>query len=623
MTSKEIRAKFLKFFEDKGHAVVPSSSLIPDDDSVLLTIAGIQQFVPYLSGEVEPPYKRACSAQKCVRAGGKHNDLDEVGDDTHHTFFEMLGNWSFGDYFKSEAIDFALEFLTKECGISEDRLVATIFKGEGEIERDEESYNLWLQKGFTKDKIFEFGMKDNFWGPTANTGPCGPSSEIHYDKTGQSCECGEKCNPECSCGRFVEIWNLVFMEYNKTEDGKYKPLPHKNVDTGIGFERLVAILQNKKTAYDTDLFLPLMKKIDVILSEAKNLVEGDEIASLPLVACNDKVARVIADHIRAVCFMIADGITPSNTERGYILRRLLRRIIGQGKLLNLPEDFLNSLVEAVAKNYGDVYLELKENKGNILEIIKDEKEKFSKTIERGLKEFEKRCLSNKSDKLIIGTVHDQNILYGEDAFYIYQTYGLPREMMRDICINKGIKFDDDGFKQELKKHQELSRAGAEKKFGGHGIGDVRVFAEGDEEKATKLHTATHLLHQALQDVLGTDVRQMGSDINPERLRFDFSYSEKLTPEKIKQVEDIVNQKIKENLPITVEEINKEEAIKLGAKAFFKAKYGDVVKVYSIGDYSKEICGGPHTKNTGDLGKFRITKEQSSSAGVRRIKAVLE
>ena len=587
MTSREIRNKFLKFFENKGHTIASSSSLIPDDPSVLLTTAGMQQFASYLSGQVKPPYKRACSVQKCFRTV----DIDEVGDETHHTFFEMLGNWSFGDYFKKEAIDYALEFLISELKIPVDKLWFTVFKGENNIPKDESAIDLWVKKGVPREKIFEFGLKDNFWGPTGPTGPCGPCSEIHYERTEKPCSLGKKCGPNCDCGRFVEIWNLVFMEYNKNEKGEYEPLADKNIDTGIGFERLTAILQNKNSAYETDLFLPIMEEINKMV-----VVE------------REPLKRIIADHIRGACFLIADGVLPSNIEQGYILRRILRRIIGQGKILGLPKDFLIPLAQKVIELYGDIYPELQNKQTDILTAIQKEEEKFSQTLEKGLKEFKKIARKDIS---------------GKEAFNLFSTYGFPLELTKELAKEKVLKVDEKSFEEEFKKHQEMSRAGLEKKFGGHGLGETRVFEKEDEEKIKKLHTATHLLHQALRNVLGKEVRQTGSDINPERLRFDFSYPQKMTPEQIKKVEDAVNQKIKDDLVVKMEEMDKDKALKSGALSFFKEKYGEKVRVYSINDYSKEICAGPHVERTKELGRFKIKKEQSSSAGVRRIKAVLE
>jgi alanyl-tRNA synthetase len=593
MTSQEIRQKFLKFFEEKGHKVVPSSSLIPDDPSVLLTTAGMQQFVPYLSGQVKPPYQRACSVQKCFRT----DDIDEVGDDVHHTFFEMLGNWSFGDpdapdgvgagYFKEGAIEYALELLTSEFKIPLNKLWVTVFQGENKIPKDEEAIDLWVKHGFPKERIFEFGAKENFWGPVGLVGPCGPCSEIHYDQTGQPCSLGEKCGPNCSCGRFVEIWNLVFMQYNKNQSGEYELLPQKNIDTGAGLERLSALLQKKKSDYETDLFQSIIEDLP-----GKDL----------------RAQRIIADHIRGICFLIADGVLPSNIEQGYILRRILRRAIRLGKVLNCSEKFLIPLAQKAIELYKDIYPELQTRQTDILTVIQKEEEKFSRTLEKGLREFEKIT---------------SQVISGQEAFNLFSTYGFPLELTKELAKEKGMKVDEVGFQEEFEKHQKISRAGVEKKFGGHGLGEARVFSQEDEEKIKKLHTATHLLHQALRDVLGDHVQQMGSDINPERLRFDFTHSEKMTPEQIKKVEEIVNQKIKEDLPVKVEEMSPEEAIQSGALAFFKEKYGEKVRVYSIGDYSKEICAGPHVERTGQLGVFKIKKEQSSSAGVRRIKAILE
>ncbi len=615
MKSDQLRQKFLDFFKNRGHKIIPSSSLIPDDSSVLLTTAGMQQFVPYLSGQVKPPYKTACSVQKCFRI----NDIEEVGDQTHHTFFEMLGNWSFGGYFKEGAVDYALDFLVKECGMEQEKLWITIFKGEGGIPKDKETAELWVKKGIPKERISEFGVKENFWGPVGPMGPCGPCSELHYDLTGKACSLGDKCRPNCSCGRFVEIWNLVFMEYNKDERGQYQSLPQKNIDTGIGFERLSAILQKKESAYQTDLFEPIIKEIKKIAPSNNNLSR----------------LRIIADHIRASCFLIADGVIPSNIEQGYILRRLLRRMIGQGKLWNLEKNFLIPLAEKVIGDYSHIYPELKSKQSDIITVVEKEEEKFSQTIEKGIKQFEKITTKVKERSGVLpqsspgAPSRELLAITGQEAFELFSTYGLPLDMISDLAEKKGIKVDEKGFEKARREHQWLSRAGAEKKFGGHGLGEARVFDKEDEEKVKKLHTATHLLHQALCDVLGQGVQQMGSDINPERLRFDFSYSEKMTTEQIKKVEDIVNEKIKENLPMTYKEMGKDEAIKSGAKAFFKGKYDKRVRVYSAGPsadsgraYSKEICGGPHVENTGQLGHFKIKKEESSSAGVRRIKAVL-
>lgn len=582
MNSNKLREKFLEFFKKRGHKIVPSSSLIPEDETVLLTSAGMQQFVPYLSGErdVMADFKtrQLTSAQKCFRTP----DIEEVGDDTHHTFFEMLGNWSIGKgYFKQGAIELALDFFINEIGLDKDRFWITIFKGEKGIARDEESFRIWQEKGIPKERIKEFGLEDNFWGPTSETGPCGPCSEIHYDR-GEKYGCKHSiCGPNCKkCSRIIELWNLVFMEYNKNEDGSYSKLSQSNVDTGIGFERLTALLQTKDSAYETDLFSRIIKKLEQI-SEKKY----EE---------NKKEFRIIADHVRGAVFLISDNVLPSNIGAGYILRRVLRRAIRYGRILNLKKDFLVPLAKEIISVYMKDYPEIKSNETDIFSVISKEEEKFEKTLERGLKEI-KRIPQ----------------MTGEKAFSIYETYGFPLEITEEITK---VKNREDFFKA-LKKHQKVSRAGKEKKFGGLG-------KEADYE-AVKLHTATHLLHQALRDVLGKQVKQMGSDITPKRLRFDFFHFAKMTEKEIKKVEEIVNSKIKQDLEVKKEKMLYKEAADSGALAFFKEKYPPKVTVYSINDFSKEICAGPHIKHTSELGKFKIIKEESSGAGVRRIRAVLE
>lgn len=590
MEPTQLRNKFLKFFKEKEHKIIPSSSLIPDDSSVLLTTAGMQQFVPYLSGQVKPPYKRACSVQKCFRTG----DIEEVGDNTHHTFFEMLGNWSFGDYFKEEAVVWALDFLMNVCQIEKNKLFITVFEGKGNIPADKEAVKIWQKNGIPEEQIFTFGMKDNFWGPTAATGPCGPCSEVHYDRGKKFSirDCSIKgCGPNCHCGRFVEIWNLVFMEYNKDETGNYQLLKEKNIDTGIGFERLTAILQNKRSAYDTGLFLPLIQELE---KQSSQKYED-----------NEKIFRVIADHIRGSSFLISDGILPSNIDRGYILRRIIRRAIRYAKFLNLAENWYFPLIEKIKELYGQNYPEIKTE--NILKVIQAEEEKFSKAVEKGLVEMEKLEIKD-------------NKLSAEDAFYIYQTFGFPLEMIQEELIKKGVMVDQAKFKEEFKKHQTVSRAGAEKKFGGVGIKNAKSVEE--FEKLTKLHTATHLLHASLRQILGGHVKQMGSDINLERLRFDFSHPQKMTAEELEKTTNLVNQKIKENLKVKKEEMSYQKAVDSGALAFFKEKYPAAVNVYSIEGFSKEICAGPHANQTGELNIFKIIKEESSGAGIRRIKAIL-
>jgi len=588
MISQELRERFLDFFKKRGHQIVPSSSLIPADPSVLFTSAGMQQFRQYFSGEKSPYGNRTASCQKCFRT----NDIDEVGDNTHHTFFEMLGNWSFGDYFKAEAIDYALEFLEKECNLQKEKLWVTIFEGENDIPRDEETYQIWQKRGIKKEKIFEFGLKENFWGPVSVIGSCGPCSEIHYEKRQEPCRKKEKCGPNCKCGRFVEIWNLVFMTYNKNEKGKYEPLAQKNIDTGIGFERLVSVIQEKESNYETGLFYPIIEEISKSSSFSYD--------------SNPRDYRIIADHIKGTVFLASEGILPSNIEGGYVLRRILRRAIRHGKLLNLPRFFLIPLAQKAIEIYQDIYPELRSKETDILTVIQNEEEKFEKTLSQGLRQFEKIAqLATSSQQLAVS---------GIDAFHLFDTYGFPLELTIELAQERNLKVDKKGFESALKKHRQISRAGVEKKFGG--IGKEAVY------EAVKLHTATHLLHSALREILGRHVKQMGSDITSQRLRFDFSHFQKMTEEEIKQVENLVNQKIKEDLEVKKEEMNYEKAVKTGALAFFKEKYPEIVTVYFTDDFSKEICGGPHVKKTSELGSFKIIKEESCGAGIRRIRAIL-
>jgi len=593
MNSKELREKFLNFFKKKGHRIVPSSSLIPTDPSVLFTTAGMQQFTLYLQGEKDSlkdfGTRHLISCQKCFRS----DDIEEVGDDTHHTFFEMLGNWSIGEdqkrgYFKEGAIKYALEFLVDVLGLDKDKILTTIFRGEEGIPKDEESQKIWIERGIPKERIKEFNMEDNFWGPVGKTGPCGPNSEIHYDR-GEEFGCGSpECGPNCPrCKRIVEIWNLVFMEYFKDDNGNYKKLPQRNVDTGIGFERLSALLQKKQSGYETDLFSPIIFELEK-LSGRKYEKEK-------------RSFRIIADHIRGSVFLISEEIFPSNVERGYVLRRILRRAIRFGKLLNLPKHFLIPLAQKVIEIYKDTYPEVKSKEADILTVIQNEEEKFEKTLEKGLKQFEK--ISTKGN------------ISGIDAFHLFDTYGFPLELTQELAQEKGLKVDAEGFKIAFEKHREVSRAGAEKKFSG--IGKDASY------KATKFHTATHLLQAALRQILGNHVEQMGSDITPQRLRFDFSHQKRLTEEELKRVEDLVNQKIKEDLEVKKEEMSYEEALKRGALAFFREKYPERVTVYTISDFSKEICAGSHVKRTSELGHFKIVKEESSGSGIRRIRAILE
>ncbi len=587
MNSYKIRQKFVEFFQKKNHKKVVSSSLIPADSSVLFTSAGMQQFIPYLNGKKKSDLKKAVSVQKCFRT----SDIKEVGDKVHHTFFEMLGNWSFGDYFKEKAIDLAMEFLTKELGIEKDKLWATIFKGDKNIKEDLESFKFW-QKHIPKKRIKKFGKKDNFWGPVGKNGPCGPCSEIHIDmgEGFKSGKCNLKtCGPNCDCGRFVEIWNLVFMEYKKVDSGKFEKLSQKNIDTGAGLERITAVMQKVESDYETDLFQPIMKQIEKLLKVGK--VE------------NKKAQRIIADHIRGICFLIADGVLPSNKGRGYILRRLIRRAIRYSRLLGGENNFLIKLAKKIIDHYKKIYPDLNKKNNDIITIIQKESEKFEKTLNQGLKEFRK-LVKNAKRK-------NKDELDSKKVFHLYDTYGFPFELSKEMAKENGLKVDKKGFDKAFKEHKKISRAGAKKKFGG--VGDLG-------ESVACQHTATHLLQQALRDVLGKHVKQAGSDLKPERLRFDFTHDKALTDKEIKKVEDIVNEKIKKDLPVTFKEMPLEKVDETGALAFFKEKYPDIVKVYSIGDYSKEVCAGPHVDHTGEIGGFKIIKEKSSGAGIRRIKA---
>ena len=588
MLVKELKKKYLEFFRQKQHSVISSASLIPEHDpTVLFTTAGMHPLVPYLMGQLHPQGKRLANCQKCIRT----DDINDVGDPSHLTFFEMLGNWSLGDYFKQEAISWSLEFLTdkKWLGLDKERLFVTCFAGDKDAPKDEESAKIWQSLGIPKERVYFLPKKDNWWGPAGSTGPCGPDTEMFYD-TGKE-KCSQDCKPGCPCGKYFEIWNDVFMQYNKTKDGKFDLLKQKNVDTGMGLERTAAVLQGKKTVYEIETFLPIVDKIKEI---AKIQAHSEK---------QQHSIRIITDHIRAAAFILGDdqGIVPSNLDQGYVLRRFIRRSIRHGKILEIEHEFLTELAEIVIGLHKEDYKELERNTQFILEELKKEDEKFRKTLETGLKKFEK--------------ISNENIP-GAEAFLLFQSFGFPIEITEELAKEKGITVDRKGFDDEFKKHQELSRVGAEKKFKG-GLGDHSV-------ETTRLHTATHLLNQALREVLGKkDIFQKGSNITPERLRFDFNFDRKLTNEELKKVEDWVNERIKEQLPAIREELTVEEAKKKGAQGVFEHKYGEKVFVYAIGNKSIEICGGPHVQNTSELRKFKIVKEESSAAGVRRIKAVLE
>ena len=581
------------FFRKHGHAIISSASLIPENDpTVLFTTAGMHPLVPYLLGEKHPAGVRLADVQKCVRTG----DIDEVGDASHCTFFEMLGNWSLGDYFKDEMIPWSYEFLTSPeyLGIDPKRLAVSVFAGDDDCPRDERSAELWEKAGIAHDRIFFLPKENNWWGPAGITGPCGPDSEMFIDN-GQP-KCCDECSPACDCGKYLEIWNDVFMQFNKTADGKYEPLKQKNVDTGMGLERTLCILQGKKSVYETDLFAPIIAAIESIGSGKYG---SDEETT--------KAIRIVADHIRTSVFMIGDekGVACSNVDQGYILRRLLRRAVRFAKKLDIEIGKLTVVAEAVIEEYKDVYPELEINRDRIINEITTEEERFERTLQGGIKEFEKLC------HYLVG-----DTISGKASFKLYDTYGFPIEMTIELAKEKGLKVNVEDFNKAFAEHQQKSHAGAEQKFKG-GLAD-------HSEATARLHTATHLMHRALKEVLHDEnANQKGSNITEERLRFDFTFPRALTPEEIKEVEDKVNEAIKADVPVVCEEMTVEEAKEQGAVGLFTAKYGEKVKVYTMGKYSKEICGGPHASHTGVLGHFRIVKEQSSSAGVRRIKAVLE
>ncbi len=584
MKAIEIRNKYLNYFKNHGHKIIPSAPLIPENDpSVLFTTAGMQPLVPYLLGEKHPEGTRLTDYQKCLRT----NDIDEVGDNRHLTYFEMLGNWSLGDYFKEESIAMSFEFLTKELGIPVEKLSVTCFAGDEDAPRDNVTAECWKKAGIPEDRIYYYGKDDNWW-IAGEEGPCGPDTEMFYD-TGKPA-CGPDCQPSCDCGKYVEIWNNVFMEYYKSKDGTYTKLKQHNVDTGLGLERMTMLLQGKETPFDTELFAPIMDKL-------QELAKADSIES----------RRIVAEHLRASMMVIADGGRPSNIDRGYVLRKLIRRMSRHLNKLQIDLSELGNLIDLDIDILKEMYPELEKNRDTIKQVIIEEKDKFIKTLAHGEKEFEKYINKAKAE--------NKNVIDGQTIFKLYETYGFPPEITADLAREQGFTIDNSEFDKLFKEHQAKSRLGSEQKFKG-GLAE-------QNEKTISYHTATHLLHKALQIVLGEHATQKGSNITTERLRFDFSHPEKMTKEQLKQVEDIVNEQIKRDLPVTCEEMTLEEAKKSGAMGLFENKYGEKVKVYTIGDFSKEICGGPHVTHTGELGHFKILKEESSSAGVRRIKAILE
>ena len=592
MDSITLRKLYLDFFKERGHAVISGASLIPENDpTVLFTTAGMHPLVPYLCGEKHPQGTRLTDVQKCVRTG----DIDEVGDATHCTFFEMLGNWSLGDYFKKEAISWSYEFLTKVLKIDVNRLAVSVFAGDETAPRDSEAASIWESCGIPKNRIFYLPKKNNWWGPAGQTGPCGTDTEMFID-TGKP-KCSEECSPACDCGKYIEIWNEVFMQYNKQADGSFAPLKQKNVDTGMGLERTLTILNGYKSVYETDLFKGAIEKLEELAG--KKYGESEEVT---------KAMRIIADHIRTATMLLGDqrGVTPSNVDQGYVLRRLIRRAVRFGRLIGLKEGALSEIAKLYIEQYKDIYPEIGENAEKIVSELDKEVDRFSSVLQQGLKEFEK----------VVGYL-PENVkrLSGKTAFKLYDTYGFPIEMTVELAKEIGYEVDVEGYKKAFEEHQQKSHAGAEQRFKG-GLQDNTI-------EVTRLHTATHLMNAALRTIVDENIRQKGSNITAERLRFDFNLDRPLTQEEIKKIEDYVNGAIAAKVDVVCREMTVPEAKAMGAIGVFDSKYGEKVKVYSIGEFSTEICGGPHAQNTGELGKFRIVKEQSSSAGVRRIKAVLE
>ena len=648
--SAELRTMFQKFFQDHGHAMISGASVIPENDpTVLFTTAGMHPLVPYLMGQKHPAGTRLTDVQKCIRTG----DIEDVGDASHCTFFEMLGNWSLGDYFKQEMIPWSWEFLTSEkyLGLPKEKLAFSVFAGDEDCPRDEESAQLWRDCGALPDHIFFLPKENNWWGPAGLTGPCGPDTEMFIitDKE----PCGPDCSPACSCGRYLEIWNDVFMQYNKQQDGTFVPLSQKNVDTGMGLERTICVLNGKKSVYETDLFERILAKI----AELSGKTYGSDEETT-------KAFRIISDHMRTSTFIMGDdrGVSPANVDQGYVLRRLIRRAVRYGMAIGMPEGFTGEIAKVIIDQYQDVYPELKRNEGFVLEQLSLEEGRFAKTLRQGEKEFDKFYNNVKNTKALLESIlaaedsvalaqelaqtkklrpspdmmpiieaakagdkdalaaavnarmENLSVMDGRSAFKLYDTFGFPIEMTMELAAEKGLTVDQDDFAARFKQHQETSHAGAEQRFKG-GLADA-------SEQTACLHTATHLLHAALRKVLGDEVAQKGSNITAERLRFDFSFGRKMTAEEIAEVEKLVNEAIQAAATVTCNEMTVAEAKEQGAIGLFESKYGEQVKVYTMGQFSKEICGGPHAVNTGDLKSFKIKKEESSSAGVRRIKAVI-
>ena len=583
MNALEIRNKYLNYFKRKGHSIIPSAPLIPENDpSVLFNTAGMQPLVPYLLGQKHPSGTRLADYQKCVRTV----DIDEVGDNRHLTYFEMLGNWSLGDYFKEESIAMSFEFLTKELEIPAEKISVTCFAGDDDCSKDVDAYNAWKKAGIPDERIYFYGKDDNWW-IAGEEGPCGPDTEMFYD-TGKE-KCSPDCQPSCDCGKYVEIWNNVFMEFYKDKNG-YSKLSQRNVDTGLGLERMTMLLEGKETPFETELFYPVMEK----------LIELQKVDDI-------KSRRIIAEHLRSSIMIVNDGGRPSNVDRGYILRRLIRRMTRHLNKLQIDLNKLDEFIDIEIDSIKELYPELVKNKDNIKNVIIEEKNKFVKTLEHGEKEFEKVANKTKNS--------GNKVIDTQSVFNLYETYGFPPEMTEELAKEQGLEVDMSDFQKLFKEHQDKSRKGVEQKFKG-GLASTG-------EKETKYHTATHLLNAALKKVLGDHVHQKGSNITEERMRFDFSHGAKMTDEEKKQVEDLVNEWINQELEVSFVEMSKDEAINSGAECMFIEKYPDRVTVYTIGDVSKELCGGPHVKNTKELGHFKIKKEEASSSGVRRIKAILE
>jgi alanyl-tRNA synthetase len=592
MTGEELRQSFLNFFAERGHAIIPSAPLVPENDpTVLFTTAGMHPLVPYLLGETHPKGRRLVDVQKCLRT----DDIEEVGDISHNTFFEMLGFWSLGDYWKGDSLRWTLEWFTRVLGLEQERISVTVFAGDDDAPRDDEAAQVWLGLGIPQERVYYLPKKDNWWGPAGKTGPCGPDSELFYD-TGRP-KHGPDCQPGCGCGKYIEIGNNVFLQYNKTAEGTFEPLAQRCVDVGLGLERILCMLSATEDVYTTDLFTPIVERIRALRQDGKSALSPEQ---------EQRLTRIIADHLRAATFLMADGVAPSNVEQGYICRRLMRRAVRCGHELGIQEAFTAQIAQVVIDHYGQQYPELVQQQQRILAEARREEERFSQTLARGLREFQKLEEGLRQ--------RGENVLSGEAVFRLFDTFGFPPSLTAELARERGLAVDQEGFDLLFKQHQERSRAANEGRFAG-GLAD-------HSERTTQLHTATHLLQQALRDVLGTHVRQMGSNITAERLRFDFAHPKKLTPEEVARVEEIVNRQIGRDLHTDMQMMPLQQALDQGALAFFGERYADTVKVYKIGDYSMEVCGGPHVAHTGGMGRFKIIKVESIGQGTQRVRADL-